>query len=283
MLPLELAGRGDARSAAREVLARVGLAERVGHYPRQLSGGEQQRVAIARAFVDPAGRAVRRRADRQPRRRHRRAHHAAAVRPERRRPARRWCSSPTTSALAARCGRVIRARRRAHGRGLTMAALRFALRNLRRDLKSGELAVLLLALLVAVASLTAVGFFTDRIGRAVEQQASEVLAADLRLESSRPIDAGYDEAARRTWAAGGPHPLDAERGLSRRGVLAGRIARGRRGISAARPPEDRGRAVRSVARPRTPSPDRARRGRTRASWRGSACRWAPRSPSVPTT
>ena len=43
-----------------------------------------------------------------------------------------------------------------------MAALRFALRNLRRDLRSGELAVLLLALLVAVGSLTAVGFFTDR-------------------------------------------------------------------------------------------------------------------------
>ena len=51
MLPLELAGRGDARKAAREVLGRVGLGERVGHYPRQLSGGEQQRVAIARAFV----------------------------------------------------------------------------------------------------------------------------------------------------------------------------------------------------------------------------------------
>ena len=51
MLPLELAGRGDARAAALEVLGRVGLAGRVGHYPRQLSGGEQQRVAIARAFV----------------------------------------------------------------------------------------------------------------------------------------------------------------------------------------------------------------------------------------
>ena len=51
MLPLELAGRSDARGAALEVLARVGLAERVGHYPRQLSGGEQQRVAIARAIV----------------------------------------------------------------------------------------------------------------------------------------------------------------------------------------------------------------------------------------
>ena len=51
MLPLELAGRADARAAAREVLRQVGLEGRLGHYPRQLSGGEQQRVAIARAFV----------------------------------------------------------------------------------------------------------------------------------------------------------------------------------------------------------------------------------------
>ncbi|HSV84751.1 MAG TPA: ABC transporter ATP-binding protein [Ramlibacter sp.] len=51
MLPLELAGRRDARKAAAEMLARVGLAERLGHYPRVLSGGEQQRVALARAFV----------------------------------------------------------------------------------------------------------------------------------------------------------------------------------------------------------------------------------------
>ncbi len=51
MLPLELAGRADARAAARAVLQQVGLEPRLGHYPRQLSGGEQQRVAIARAFV----------------------------------------------------------------------------------------------------------------------------------------------------------------------------------------------------------------------------------------
>lgn len=51
MLPLELAGRDDARMAASEALARMGLESRKGHYPRQLSGGEQQRVAIARAFV----------------------------------------------------------------------------------------------------------------------------------------------------------------------------------------------------------------------------------------
>jgi putative ABC transport system ATP-binding protein len=51
MLPLELAGRKDARRAAGEMLGRVGLGERLGHYPRVLSGGEQQRVALARAFV----------------------------------------------------------------------------------------------------------------------------------------------------------------------------------------------------------------------------------------
>ena len=51
MLPLELGGRSDARAAAAEVLGQVGLAARIAHYPKQLSGGEQQRVAIARAFV----------------------------------------------------------------------------------------------------------------------------------------------------------------------------------------------------------------------------------------
>lgn len=50
-LPLEITGDGDARPRALEILQRVGLGERVTHYPRQLSGGEQQRVAIARAFV----------------------------------------------------------------------------------------------------------------------------------------------------------------------------------------------------------------------------------------
>ena len=54
MLPLELAGAGDAAGRARSWLDRVGLAKRTTHYPKQLSGGEQQRVAIARAFAgDP--------------------------------------------------------------------------------------------------------------------------------------------------------------------------------------------------------------------------------------
>ena len=51
MLPLELAGRKDARAQAAEMLARVGLGQRLRHYPKVLSGGEQQRVALARAFV----------------------------------------------------------------------------------------------------------------------------------------------------------------------------------------------------------------------------------------
>lgn len=51
MLPLELEGHADARQRARALLERVGLGQRLTHYPRQLSGGEQQRVAIARAFA----------------------------------------------------------------------------------------------------------------------------------------------------------------------------------------------------------------------------------------
>ena len=55
MLPLELAGRKDARTQATDMLKRVGLAERLNHYPKVMSGGEQQRVALARAFVvEPA-------------------------------------------------------------------------------------------------------------------------------------------------------------------------------------------------------------------------------------
>jgi putative ABC transport system ATP-binding protein len=58
MLPLELASRKDARKAATEMLARVGLSQRLGHYPKVLSGGEQQRVALARAVLladEPTG------------------------------------------------------------------------------------------------------------------------------------------------------------------------------------------------------------------------------------
>ena len=51
MLPLELRGDAMVEASARQILEKVGLGQRLGHYPRQLSGGEQQRVALARAFV----------------------------------------------------------------------------------------------------------------------------------------------------------------------------------------------------------------------------------------
>jgi putative ABC transport system permease protein len=77
-------------------------------------------------------------------------------------------------------------------------AVGLALRSFAREWRAGELAVLLLALTVAVAALTGVGFLVDRIGIAVDRQATEVLAADLRLESPRPIaEEDFRQAARR--------------------------------------------------------------------------------------
>jgi putative ABC transport system permease protein len=77
-------------------------------------------------------------------------------------------------------------------------ALRLALRTLAREWRSGELGVLLLALTVAVAALTGVGFLVSRISAAVALQASAVLAADIRLGSPQPLaEAYFAEAARR--------------------------------------------------------------------------------------
>lgn len=77
-----------------------------------------------------------------------------------------------------------------------MSRVLFALRALGRDFKSGELGVLLSALLIAVCALTAVGFFTDRVGQAFRQQAAEALAADLRVSSAYALDEGYLALAR---------------------------------------------------------------------------------------
>ena len=75
--------------------------------------------------------------------------------------------------------------------------LAFSLRALRRDWHAGELRILVLALVIAVASMTAVGFFTDRVRKAMDQQAAELLAADLVLASSDPLRGGRLEQARR--------------------------------------------------------------------------------------
>jgi len=74
-------------------------------------------------------------------------------------------------------------------------AVAFALRTFGRELRSGEVLVLLAAVGLAVAALTAVGFLTDRIGKAVARQANEVLAADLRLRSQEPVPAEWSELA----------------------------------------------------------------------------------------
>jgi putative ABC transport system permease protein len=83
-----------------------------------------------------------------------------------------------------------------------LKAIAFALRSFRRELAAGEMLVLLAAVALAVAALTAVGFLTDRIAKAVARQANEVLAADLRLGSQEPIPDEW-----RTLAAG--HGLEA--------------------------------------------------------------------------
>ena len=76
-----------------------------------------------------------------------------------------------------------------------MKALVYAFRSFGRELRSGEVLVLLSAVVLAVAALTAVGFLTDRIGKAVARQANEVLAADLRLRSQEPIPESWRELA----------------------------------------------------------------------------------------
>jgi len=74
-------------------------------------------------------------------------------------------------------------------------AISFALRSFGRELRSGEVLVLLAAVALAVAALTAVGFLTDRIGKAVARQANEVLAADLRFRSQEEIPDSWREKA----------------------------------------------------------------------------------------
>src|SRR6185437_1427006 len=100
-----------------------------------------------------------------------------------------------------RSGRSLRADR-AHGRRrpeiTRMRAALLSMRMLSREWRSGELGVLLLALTVAVAALTGVGFLVSRISAAVTMQASQVLAADIRLESPQPIDEAQLTMAKRS-------------------------------------------------------------------------------------
>lgn len=78
-----------------------------------------------------------------------------------------------------------------------MKHLLLSLRMLKRDLRSGELKILVMALVVAVASVTSVGFFTDRIHQALRLQANELLAADLVVSSDRPLTDRFADQAER--------------------------------------------------------------------------------------
>ncbi|MGL4408914.1 MAG: ABC transporter permease, partial [Zoogloea sp.] len=78
-----------------------------------------------------------------------------------------------------------------------MNGLIMSWRMLRRDLRAGELGLLLLALVIAVASLSSVGFFTDRVGQGLKRQANQLLGGDLVLVSDHPIPADYISEARK--------------------------------------------------------------------------------------
>ena len=74
---------------------------------------------------------------------------------------------------------------------MTLKVPVFAWRAFSRDLRAGELSVLLAAIVLAVTAMTAVGFFTDRVGTSMKEQASQVLAADLVLRSAAPLPADF--------------------------------------------------------------------------------------------
>jgi len=81
--------------------------------------------------------------------------------------------------------------------GFPLQGVRLALRMLVRDARAGELRVLLAALIIAVASVTSVGFFADRIGRALSLESHQLIGADFVLSSDRPIPASFAEEAAR--------------------------------------------------------------------------------------
>lgn len=77
-----------------------------------------------------------------------------------------------------------------------MSSWSFAIRSLLRDLRAGELSLLLIAIVVAVTAMTAVGFFTDRVGRAIKLQAGAVMAGDVVIRAPAPFDPSFVDEAR---------------------------------------------------------------------------------------
>ena len=116
-----------------------------------------------------------------------------------------------------------------------MRAWRFAARNFVRGLRAGRLTVLMIALTVAVAAITSIGFFIDRVRASVAQEAAGMLAADLRLSGSDPLNADYlAEAERRDLRDRAVHVVPDGRRRGRREPAREPLCR-ERGLSAARP------------------------------------------------
>ena len=147
---------------------------------------------------------------------------------------------------------------------------RLAGRFLARDWRSGEVLVLLAALVVAVAAMSAVTFFTDRVRAAVSQQAGEALAADLRVESIIPLPGQMREAAMRHGLATADDRELSQRRRRRRYDVAGRRPRRDGRLSAARRRAGRRQPGGRAAERRRHS--RARRGLGRAQPLGAARR-----------
>ncbi|MGB5473398.1 MAG: ABC transporter permease, partial [Gammaproteobacteria bacterium] len=79
-----------------------------------------------------------------------------------------------------------------------MIRWRLSMRLLARSWRSGEQRILVVALVIAVAASTTIGFFTDRLGRGMVNQSADFLGADLALTSPRPVDAAWLHEARAT-------------------------------------------------------------------------------------
>ena len=92
-----------------------------------------------------------------------------------------------------------------------MNTIRFAAKAFFRQVRSGEVIVMISAIAMAVASLTAVGFLTDRISLSIEKQANELLAADLRIRTPEPIPSGWVDEASSCLLYTSPSPRDRQK------------------------------------------------------------------------
>ena len=149
--------------------------------------------------------------------------------------------------------------------------MKLAVRLLWRDHRAGELALITVAIVVAVASVTSVGFFTDRVHQALGRQANQLLGADLVIAAGRPVPHEFEAEARaRDLSVTRVMRFPSMAVSGDRNVLASRES-GFGRLSAAGRTADRRRASRRRSAGRSASRRRAPRGSTSASTASSAC------------